>query len=498
MAQQTLDDGVDLGPSPEDVATSQENTYNQELQRGGSVQRNMANITRGAQLASGGGPQMVKAQNVQSRLQAILSNVNQDADPNEDPLTKQMRIAKALSVGMIDVAPQIALQANQQAQRINQAQQQQKLLSLQMQAAQTNLDQSQFKDKVQQITGQIVFAKKGEDGGMEAYDTVNPSDPEYQTKVAQIQAKAQQDGVQVMPMTADSFINGKNALSVLQAQRTAQQNDTKLKIAEMQSNERWQAAMLAAQTKGQQLSGNQAMMSQRIMSAADLGSQTLQNIMETPLGASAGGAFGIGSAPGKSVIQTTVDDLRNRVAPQEAQSLNVMFTGLARNLGTIEAQGGLQGAQAFSEQIKNGIQIRDGDTTLTALTRMAEASQIIHKGTEVYLANPKLDPQVKQVVQDAVAKLDKAIPFTVHDLTMFQRSQKANPGLTFGQFAQMHGLGNDAKPDGAAQDGLTTMVTGDGKTFAVAPEHMAAFKQKFPDAHPGNVNPTAPGAPDAK
>lgn len=499
MAQSNLtDDGIDPGPTPDDVAASESNTYNQEMQRGGSVQRNMANISRGMQLATGGGPQMHQAQNVQQRLQSILSDVNQGADPNEDPLTKQMRIAKALSVGMIDVAPQIALQANQQAQKIGQAQQQQKLLSLQTQGAQANLDQTEFKNKVAQVTGQIVFAKKGDDGGLDAYDTVNPSDPDYQTKIAQIQAKAAQDGVQVVPMTADNFLNGKNAMAVMQAQRVSAQNDTKLKVAEMQSNERWQAAMLAAQTKGQQLTGNQAMMSQRIMSAADLGAQTLQNIMETPLGSSAGGMFGVGSAPGKTVLQATVDDLRNRVAPQEAQSLNVMFTGLARNLGNIEAQGGLQGAQAFSEQIKNGIQIRDGDTTMTALTRMAEASQIIHKGTEVYLANPKLDPQVKQVVTDAIAKLDQAIPFTVHDLTMFQRSQKANPGLTFGQYAQMNGLGNNAKPDGNAQDGLTTMVTGDGHTYAVAPQHMAQFKQKFPDAHPGNVAPAAQGTPSAQ
>src|SRR5882724_609549 len=104
-AQQELDDGYDTGPTPEDVETSESNQYNAEMQKGGSVQRNMANISRGVQIASGGGPQMAKAQNVQQRLQAILQDVNQGADPNEDPLTKQMRLAKAMSVGMIDVAP---------------------------------------------------------------------------------------------------------------------------------------------------------------------------------------------------------------------------------------------------------------------------------------------------------------------------------------------------------------------------------------------------------
>lgn len=496
MAVDQTEDGFDIGPTPDDIAAQEQSQYNKEITTGGSVQRNMANISRGMQIATGGGPQMRQAQNVQQRLQSILADVNDSADPDEDPLTKQLRIAKAMSTGMVDVNPKLALQANQRAQQIQQAQTQQKVLSLKMTQEQQAIDQQDYNSRVKKITGQIVFATKNDDGGMDAYGVVDPTDPDYQSKVAELQNRAQQEGKQVMPMTSDSFINGKNAMAVLQAQRTAQQNDTKMKIAEMQSNERWQAAMLQAQNKGQQLSGNQAMMSNRIMSAADLGSQSLQNIMETPLGGSAGGMFGIGSSPGKSVMQTTVDDLRNRLAPQEAQSLNVMFTGLARNLGTIEAQGGLQGAQSFSEQIKNGIQIRDGDTVQTALTRMAEASQIIHKGTEVYLANPKLDPQVRQVIQDSIAKLDVAIPFTVHDLTMFQRAQEKNPGMTFGQYAQMKGLGNNAKPDNLAQDGLTTMVVGD-KTYAVAPEHMAQFKQKFPDSHPGSVAPPS-GQPNAQ
>lgn len=495
MAQE-LDDGYDVGPTPDDVAAAEQSTYNKEITSGGSVQRNMANISRGVQIATGGGPQMKQAQNVQQRLQSILADVNNGSDPNEDPLTKQLRIARAMSTGMVDVNPKLALEANGRAQQIQQAQTQQKVLNLKMTGEQQQIDQADYNNRVKKITGQIVFATKNDEGGMDAYGVIDPTDPDYQKKTAELQARAQADGKQIMPMTTDSFINGKNAMAVLAAQKTAAQNDTKLKIAEMQSNERWQAAMLAAQSKGQQLTGNQAMMSQRIMSAADLGSQSLQNIMELKIGGSAGGPFGIGSSPGKSVMQTTIDDLRNRVAPQEAQSMNVMFTGLARNLGTIEAQGGLQGAQSFSEQIKNGIQIRDGDTVMTALTRMAEASQIIHKGTEVYLANPKVDPQVKQVIQDSLTKLEASIPFTVHDITMFQRAQEKNPGLTFGQYAQLKGLGNDAKPDGHAQDGLTTMVVGD-KTYAVAPEHMDAFKKKFPDAHPGSIAPPN-GTPNAQ
>jgi hypothetical protein len=486
MAQQNLtDDGVDLGPTPEDVASSEQNQYEQQM-KGGSVQRNMANISRGMQLAQGGGPQMARAQNVQSRLQAILSDVNQGADPDEDPLTKQMRIAKALSVGMIDVAPQIALQANQQAQRIAQAQQQQKLLSTQQQAAQANLDQTQFKDKVQQITGQIVFAKKSDDGGMEAYATVNPSDPDYQNKIAQIQANAAKDGVQVIPMTSDSFVNGRQAVAQTQAQARQYAADQAAQARQYASDQALQAAMIRAAQSGHMMTGNQAMMTKRVMTAVDLGAGALTNIAALPFGSSAGNYFGMGAAPGESVFKSSFDSLRNKITDLDNQRYSAIASQLERNIATVEAQGGLQGAQQMSKSIAETLKIRPGDQAMTVLTKLADVRRIFEDGTKLYMADPSIPPELKSVVQESLDSMRKSVPYSVHDVTAFLAAQDKDHKLTFTQYAAQRGLGAETKApgggDGMSPDGKISMDDGSGNIYHIPSGMAAQFRADHPNA----------------
>jgi hypothetical protein len=488
MPQNLSDDGYDLGPTPEDVAASESNQYSQEMQRGGSVQRNMANITRGVQIASGGGPQMQQSQNVQSRLQAILSDVNQGADPNEDPLTKQMRIAKALSVGMIDVAPQIALQANQQAQRIAQAQQQQKLLSTQTQQAQQNLSQSDFKDRVAQITGQIVFAKRGTDGALQAYDTVNPSDPDYQTKIAQIQANAAKDGVSVVPMTADSFINGREAVAQTQAQARQYAADQQSQARQYASDQSLQAAAIRAAQQGHQMTGNQAMMTKRVMTAVDLGAGALTNIANMPFGATAGNFFGMGAAPGENVFKSSFDSLRNQVTDLDNQRYSAVASQLERNIATVEAQGGLQGAQQMSKNIAETLKFRPGDQAMTVLTKMADVRRIFEDGTKLYMADPAVPPELKTVVQDSLDQMRKAVPYSVNDVTNFLKAQEKDHRLTFTEYAQRNGLGADTKApgggDGLAPDGKISMDDGSGNIYHIPSVMAAQFRADHPNAKP--------------
>jgi hypothetical protein len=489
MAQSNLtDDGIDPGPTPDDVAASEANTYNQEMQRGGSVQRNMANISRGMQLATGGGPQMHQAQNVQQRLQSILSDVNQGADPNEDPLTKQMRIAKALSVGMIDVAPQIALQANQQAQKIGQAQQQQKLLSAQTQQAQANLDQSQFKDRVAQVTGQIVFAKKGTDGGLEAYDTVNPADPDYQTKIASIQAQAAKDGVQVVPMTSDSFINGRQAVAQTNAQAKQYASDQSMQARMYASDQSFQAALMRSQQAGQGFSGNQAMMAKRIMGSVVLGAGAMTNIAELPFGATAGNFFGMGAAPGESAMRSSWDSLRNKLTDNDNQRYQAIATQLERNIQLVEAQGGLQGGAQMSKSIGETLKFRPEDKVGTVFTKMADVRRIFEDGTKIMLSDPAVPQPLKDVVTQSLNELRTAVPFTVHDVTAFEAAQSKDHKLTFSQYAQQKGLGAETKApgggDGVANDGKISMDDGSGKIFHIPAEMAGQFRADHPNAKP--------------
>jgi hypothetical protein len=133
MAQSTLqsDDygGYDI-TTPEQVYAQQQANYNQEMQSPNATQRSLANIRAGVTGLFGGGPQMDQAKAVRDRMQSIMSQVG-TSDPTEDPITHSIRVARALSTGMVDISPQIASQANAQLVKLEQAQKQQGLLSAQ-------------------------------------------------------------------------------------------------------------------------------------------------------------------------------------------------------------------------------------------------------------------------------------------------------------------------------------------------------------------------------
>lgn len=162
-------------------------------------------------------------------------------------------------------------------------------------------------------------------------------------------------------------------------------------------------------------------MTSRIVSAADLGSAALQNIVELPIGSNTG-IFGVGASPGHSVLQSTTDTLRNKLSSQEVQNYNTAITGLTRNLAMIESAG-LMPQGSLTESMSSIIG-REGDTESNTLHKLAEARQIIEKGVQATLNNPRLPPAVADELRGSLANLTNSIPFTQHDVTAMDRAQK--------------------------------------------------------------------------
>jgi hypothetical protein len=68
------------------------------------------------------------------------------------------------------------------------------------------------------------------------------------------------------------------------------------------------------------------------------------------------------------------------------------------------------------------------------MRKLAEMRQVVEKGLEINLDNPRLPQEQKALVQKIINDVKKSVPFTQHDVTSFQRSGKENKGMTLTEY----------------------------------------------------------------
>lgn len=173
----------------------------------------------------------------------------------------------------------------------------------------------------------------------------------------------------------------------------------------------------------------------RVVNGASLGIAALNNIAQLPTTANAG-PLGIGSSPGPSIFQSGLDTLRNTLSNEEVQNYNTYVAGLVNNLAIIESSG-LAPNAGFVHQFDR-IMFREGDskTGLVALGKMAEARQIIIRGLEPKLRNPRIPQEQKDLIRDLIAEVKQIIPYSQEDLIRFRAAQQKNPKLTIEQWGR--------------------------------------------------------------
>ena len=179
------------------------------------------------------------------------------------------------------------------------------------------------------------------------------------------------------------------------------------------------------------ISGRESVMFSRVASSANEAVAAIQNIVELPLGASSG-VLGVGGSAGHGILSSTKASLTNEMASQDVQDYNTMLAGVRRNLATIETAG-LAPSGALTEGFAS-LELRAGDTEITKMRKLAEMRQVVEKGLEINLDNPRLPQEQKSLVQKIINDVKKAVPFTQHDVTSFQKSGKENKGMTLTEY----------------------------------------------------------------
>jgi len=181
----------------------------------------------------------------------------------------------------------------------------------------------------------------------------------------------------------------------------------------------------------------------RVIGAARNTVSDLQNIMSLPSGASRGIlGTGIGGAPGASILDATVDSMKNRIADEETRDYNAMLGGFTNALGTIERQG-LVGSDTLSAQYESLI-LRPEDTVQTKMRKLALVRQAVENGLEPHLYSNVLPPDLTAYVGNLIAAVKQAVPFSPRDVALLSLEAAGSP-MTLAQI--MNEAGTDIPVD---------------------------------------------------
>lgn len=188
-----------------------------------------------------------------------------------------------------------------------------------------------------------------------------------------------------------------------------------------------------------------SVMFNRVAASANEAVQSLKNIAELPVAASSGW-FGT-AQPGHSLIDSVKGVLAQKMTSQDVQDYQTMVAGVSRALSTIETAG-LAPNGSITHSM-DSLTLTEGNSQLTKLRKLAEMRQIIEKGIEPNLSNPKLAPAQRDLITKIIGEVQQAIPFTQHDITQLQQSK--NPNATLLDFARKTGLPTTGKPQAPVQ-----------------------------------------------
>lgn len=172
--------------------------------------------------------------------------------------------------------------------------------------------------------------------------------------------------------------------------------------------------------------GRESVFINRVVQAGNQAAADLENIAKLPISTSRG-IFG-GRGQGKSLFEAAKETLATSMTTQDVQSYNVLATGFQRTLAAIEASGLAPSGQLTHQM--DAVIFKEGDTNFTKLQKMAQIRQIVEKGMESTLSNPRVPKETKDHVKQIMDKIERAVPFTQLDLLGLQESQQVDPNIT--------------------------------------------------------------------
>lgn len=147
--------------------------------------------------------------------------------------------------------------------------------------------------------------------------------------------------------------------------------------------------------------------------------KALTNLVELPLGATAGSLMGVQYQTPDELREAIKRTIAQRLTPRQVRDLLISFQGVSRNLATLEAQGRAQGLVGLSNKM-DALLPQVSDDPFTVLRIYAEIRQIIDATMENARASGQSSPDAQRLFDRIATQARAAVPWTVHDVTQLE------------------------------------------------------------------------------
>jgi hypothetical protein len=182
----------------------------------------------------------------------------------------------------------------------------------------------------------------------------------------------------------------------------------------------------------------QQMMAQRAVNSLGGVSSALESIKELPAGTTTGLLPNLQTKDG--LLNYVRNNIGRKVTSREAEILNTLFTGVGRNLASIEASGAATGLAELSKQMQSGIYINAGtDDPYKVAIKLADIRRIATENIRPAIESGLMPKQQAEVAAKLVERIEKAIPYTTADVVRAATQgrvtlgEKAEQAVTGGQ-----------------------------------------------------------------
>jgi hypothetical protein len=200
----------------------------------------------------------------------------------------------------------------------------------------------------------------------------------------------------------------------------------RLRLAQMEQTREMQRERLEQKgTKATQ----QQMMAQRAVNSLGGVASALESLSELPVGTTTGLLPNLQTKDG--FLNYMRNNIGRKISSNEAEMMNTVFTGIGRNLASIEASGAATGLTQLANQMQSGLYINAGvDDPYKVAIKLSDIRRIATENIRPAIESGLMPEGQARTAEALVKRIEQAIPFTTTEVIRSARQ----PGTeTIGQ-----------------------------------------------------------------
>ena len=172
-----------------------------------------------------------------------------------------------------------------------------------------------------------------------------------------------------------------------------------------------------AASKGQQTSALLAGRAENIREAFVQAAKDLENVTRFPPDTVLGTFAGMTGLEGKGLTESLANTFARTITDTESRMLQQLVSGLEANLATALGNGYAASASKYRIDMYKAQMPKTGDDGYVAANFLARLKQELNILSDNFASKPGASPEMSKAVYEANNRINKAVPFTVEDVT---------------------------------------------------------------------------------